>query len=202
MSLRICFFGDSFVNGTGDDGALGWVGRLCAAERRAGADLTSYNLGVRRDTSQDVRGRWLKEAQVRLPPDCDGRLVFSFGVNDCALDPGDAAPRLTAAATLENARAILGEAMAWRPTLMIGPLPVTESAAQNDRVIALCDGLAKVAAAAGAPYLTTIAFAAAFRDQWRAEAARGDGVHPNSGSYAALAEALRAWPAWREWFAA
>ena len=38
MAPRICFFGDSFVNGTGDDDALGWVGRLCAAERRAGLD--------------------------------------------------------------------------------------------------------------------------------------------------------------------
>ena len=25
--MRICFFGDSFVNGTGDDECLGWVGR-------------------------------------------------------------------------------------------------------------------------------------------------------------------------------
>ncbi|HZC55143.1 MAG TPA: hypothetical protein VE396_03730 [Xanthobacteraceae bacterium] len=29
--IRICFFGDSMVNGTGDDACLGWVGRICAA---------------------------------------------------------------------------------------------------------------------------------------------------------------------------
>jgi lysophospholipase L1-like esterase len=28
--IRICFVGDSFVNGTGDETALGWAGRLCA----------------------------------------------------------------------------------------------------------------------------------------------------------------------------
>jgi acyl-CoA thioesterase-1 len=28
--MRICFFGDSFVNGTGDDDGLGWVGRIVA----------------------------------------------------------------------------------------------------------------------------------------------------------------------------
>lgn len=26
--MRICFIGDSFVNGTGDDTCLGWVGRI------------------------------------------------------------------------------------------------------------------------------------------------------------------------------
>jgi hypothetical protein len=30
MSIRICFFGDSIVNGTGDDACLGWVGRICS----------------------------------------------------------------------------------------------------------------------------------------------------------------------------
>lgn len=77
--MRLCFFGDSFVNGTGDDDCLGWVGRLCAAERRVGRDLTVYNLGVRRDTSDDILRRWRREAEARLPPGCGGRLVFSFG---------------------------------------------------------------------------------------------------------------------------
>ena len=84
-SIRVCFFGDSFVNGTGDDACLGWVGRACAAGRRRGVDLTCYNLGIRRDTSADVPQRWEREAQARLPPEHDGRLVFSFGANDCCL---------------------------------------------------------------------------------------------------------------------
>ena len=56
--MRICFVGDSFVNGTGDPECLGWPGRICAAARRAGHDVTYYNLGVRRDTSGDVQARW------------------------------------------------------------------------------------------------------------------------------------------------
>ena len=202
MAPRLCFFGDSFVNGTGDDEALGWVGRLCAAERRAGADLTVYNLGVRRDTSADIRRRWRREAEARLPPEHDGRLVFSFGVNDCTAGPDEATPRVTLAASLENARAILSEGCAWRPTLMIGPLPVTENAAHNDRVIALSEALAGVCAEAGAPYFSTLLFAAHVWDTWRAEAARGDSIHPNALSYAALAEAVGGWAAWRGWFAA
>jgi lysophospholipase L1-like esterase len=75
MSIRICFFGDSIFNGTGDDACLGWVGRICSAVRRRGTDLTCYNLGIRRDTSTDVLARWQVEARVRLPDEYDGRLV-------------------------------------------------------------------------------------------------------------------------------
>ena len=80
--MRICFIGDSFVNGVGDDSGLGWIGRLGVALRAAGCDLTLYNLGVRRDTSADIARRWRAEAEARLPEGVDGRLVFAFGTND------------------------------------------------------------------------------------------------------------------------
>ena len=136
-----------------------------------------------------------------MPPEYDGRLVFSFGVNDCAAGPDDATPRVGLEAALENARAILGKASAWRPTLMIGPLPVAESPAQNHRVIALSEALAGVCDAVGAPFFSTVGFAAEVREIWRDEAARGDGIHPNALSYAALAQTIRSWAAWRNWFA-
>ena len=84
--MRLCFFGDSFVAGAGDDAALGWPGRLTAWARRAGVDVTAYNLGVRRDTSSDIAARWGAEAVARLPADFERRLAFSFGANDCVLD--------------------------------------------------------------------------------------------------------------------
>ena len=80
--MRICFLGDSFVNGTGDDDCLGWTGRICSSARRSGRDVTHYNLGVRRDTSADILARWRQEAERRLSPDLGGRLVFAFGGND------------------------------------------------------------------------------------------------------------------------
>lgn len=67
--MRICFFGDSFVHGTGDDDCLGWPSRLCAEARSRCHDITSYNLGICRDTSGDVAQRWEREAGTRLP-DC------------------------------------------------------------------------------------------------------------------------------------
>ena len=41
--LRICFVGDSITQGTGDDTALGWPGRLIAAARAQGHDFCGYN---------------------------------------------------------------------------------------------------------------------------------------------------------------
>jgi hypothetical protein len=56
--MRICFIGDSLVNGVGDPTGLGWVGRVATAARRRGHDITAYNLGIRRDTSGDIAVRW------------------------------------------------------------------------------------------------------------------------------------------------
>ncbi len=194
--LRICFFGDSMVNGTGDDACLGWVGRACAAARRGGRDVTCYNLGIRRDTSEDVLIRWESEAKGRLPPEHDGRLVFSFGANDAC--PGaDGAVRVTPDRTLANAEAILTAAAAWRPTLMVGPLPICDPivdariAELSARFAALCDRL-------GIPFLPVIDIASS-SEAWAREVASGDGAHPNEQGYALVAEAFMRWDAWQGW---
>lgn len=103
-----CFFGDSFVNGTGDSECLGWAGRICADARRNGCDLTYYNLEVRRDTSRDIAERWRHEAMIRLPSDIDGRLIFSFGVNDCLFEAGQ--QRVMPEMTLKTVKEILAQA--------------------------------------------------------------------------------------------
>ncbi|MDQ2706149.1 MAG: GDSL-type esterase/lipase family protein [Actinomycetota bacterium] len=76
------FFGDSFVAGVGDSTGLGWGGRIVAASFQRGVGLTSYNLGVRMDTSLHVADRWLAEARPRLLPGTRPRALFSFGAND------------------------------------------------------------------------------------------------------------------------
>ena len=199
MGIRVCFFGDSFVNGTGDDGCLGWAGRLCSAERGGGADVTLYNLGVRRDTSTDVRRRWKAEAEARLP-DAGGRLVFSFGLNDLAPRDDQGIPRVPRETTLSNARSILREASSWLPTLMIGPLPVTHSVERNNEVTTLSDCLQTICEEIDVPFFSAVPFAKTIFETWRCEADNGDGIHPNGRSYAALAAALGHWQAWRKWF--
>ena len=82
MEIGICFIGDSFVNGTGDPNYLSWAGRICQTAYNRGQDITYYNLGVRRETSTDIKNRWFREVSCRLPSEINGRLVFSFGAND------------------------------------------------------------------------------------------------------------------------
>jgi len=195
--MRICFFGDSFVSGTGDDACLGWVGRACAAARRAGRDVTCYNLGIRGDTTAHVLKRWRDEADARLVAEHDGRLVFSFGANDCCPATDGAGVRVAPGQALENAEAILKVARASRPTLMVGPLPVGDVATDR-RIVELSAEFATLCANLGVPYLELFGLVAA-SPVWSQEVARGDGAHPNMGGYREVAEAFMHWDIWRNW---
>jgi lysophospholipase L1-like esterase len=196
--MRICFLGDSFVNGTGDDDGLGWVGRLVSGARRGGRDVTGYNLGIRGNTSADVAARWKGEARLRLPPECDGRLVFSFGANDCAPNGGDDGPRVGRADSLTHAEAILDTAHRWLPTLMIGPGIIASHDEANARICALSAEYAALCERIGVPYLEVCRLMLA-SPTWSREALAGDGAHPNRGGYALVADAVSNWRPWRSW---
>jgi lysophospholipase L1-like esterase len=194
MSLRIAFIGDSFVAGTGDPQHRGWVGRVCAAATARGHDVTGYNLGVRRDTSADVRSRWRDEAAARLPDAYARLLVFSFGVNDAVVEDGRR--RVPIDATTANTRAILTEARHFAPCLFVGPPPTAEDEL-NASIAQLDTGLASLCGALEVSYLTVFA---ALRDgsRWVEEAASGDGVHPGAIGYAALGDLIEHWLPWRQ----
>jgi lysophospholipase L1-like esterase len=198
-TTRICFVGDSYVNGTGDPEGLGWAGRVCAAACRRGHDVTRYDLGVRRDTSADVLARWAGEARPRLPEGVDRRLVFSFGVNDTTLEQG--ALRVAPPVSEANAREILAAAQRWAPPvpiLMIGP-PPTADPEQNLRIGELSQVLVQACADLGVPCLEVFPFLE-MSDVWMIEAAAGDGAHPGAAGYAELAKLVEAWPPWTAWF--
>lgn len=107
-SVRICFVGESFVNGTGDTECLGWTGRVCVDANKKGYDLTYYNLGVRGETTEELKHRWRNEVTYRLPSNDEGRVVFSFGVNDTVILNGKT--RLSLLNSIFNVRQILREA--------------------------------------------------------------------------------------------
>ena len=194
QSLRICFVGDSLVNGTGDPTCLGWTGRVCAAACDAGHDITYYNLGVRRATSADLHGYWRDEVTRRLPEGIDGRVVFSFGVNDATELDGHL--RVPQEATLQRARAMLTEAQKTWPILLIGPTPVLDSA-HNDRIVQLSQRLATLAAEMNVAYLPV--FDVLYRSGvWLDEVKRNDGAHPRARGYAELAKCVQSWSAWRD----
>lgn len=194
--MRICFFGDSFVNGTGDDGGLGWVGLVVAHGRRQGRDLTAYNLGIRRDTSEDVETRWLAEARRRLVPGVEHRLLFAFGANDCT--PAEGGCRVPQARAIAAASRILERAVGMAPTVVVGPAPVLDDLETDRRIHDLAAAQAALCGRLGVPFLAVHGFIEACAP-WRREARAGDGSHPNSGGYAALAEYILGWDGLRRW---
>jgi lysophospholipase L1-like esterase len=198
-TTRICFVGDSYVNGTGDPEGLGWAGRVCAAACRRGHDVTRYDLGVRGNTTADILARWDAEARLRLPDAVDRRLVFSFGVNDTTLENG--APRVAPAVSEANTREILATARRWTPAvpvLMVGP-PPTADPEQNLRIAELSQVLVQACADLDVPYLEVFPFLE-MSDVWMIEAAAGDGAHPGAAGYVELAKLVEAWPPWTAWF--
>lgn len=189
---RICFIGDSFVNGTGDPDYLGWVGRV----GQRWPDLTLYNLGIRRDTSEQIEQRWADEVARRLPEGCDLRLVFSFGANDMTFEQGS--HRVSPAASVACAQRILTQAMALAPILMIGPPPVADDLEQCDRIAQISAQYAQLCHTLEIPYLE-ICRPLQANPIWMEEAIHGDGAHPAAGGYKALAELVMDWPIWRRW---
>ena len=195
--IRICFFGDSFVNGTGDPTYLGWTGRVCAAVPASKHSLTHYNLGIRGNTSEQIENRWQVEANLRLRPDVESRLVFSFGVNDTRIESG--AMLMTSESSITTARRLLVCAKAQYPTLIVGPPPIAEPAA-NVRIEQTSLAYAELCAELEVPYLETYQ-PLSQNLIWMQEVAMIDGAHPAAAGYEAFASLVSKWEAWQAWFA-
>lgn len=192
--LRICFVGDSFVNGTGDETKRGWTGRICAALEANNPDLeiTFYNLGIRRDTTEDIRRRAQTEISTRLQGDFDSLVVFSFGVNDTTIENGTT--RVDSARSIDNARSILAETAEHFKVLMVGPPPIADDA-QNMRIHALDAEFRRLSSASKVPYLSVFDGLVS-NPVWREEVASNDGAHPHSAGYSVLSERVLLWDVW------
>ncbi|MDX3852374.1 GDSL-type esterase/lipase family protein [Streptomyces sp. AK02-01A] len=195
--LRMCFIGDSFVAGVGDPLCLGWAGRLAAQAFTDGQPLTSYNLGVRRQTSSDILARWQHECDQRLRDGADLRLVLSFGVNDTTHEDGRT--RVAPDESTANLAEMLGRAAdrGW-PVLMVAPPPVDDTE-HNARTALLDERFARVCRDASVPYVPVhrpLLDSAA----WMREVRAGDGAHPGAGGYDEIAALIA--PHWRDWLSA
>ncbi|MBI9113763.1 DUF459 domain-containing protein [Sanguibacter suaedae] len=183
--VRLCVLGDSFVAGVGDTSGFGWVGRLAGAAATEGVALTTYNLGVRRETTSDVAARAADEVRPRLAGIAEPRVVLATGVNDTVVENGT--QRVSTAETLAALTRIV-HALSPSPLLLVGPPPV-EDPEHDRRVATLSEALADRAADLGVPFVDTYA---ALRDDatWRSEVAAGDGYHPGPAGYERLAQVL------------
>ncbi len=189
---RICFVGDSFVQGTGDPLCLGWVGRVTQDALARGINVTHYNLGIRRDTSRDIAARWQQECAARLPADCQALVVFSFGVNDTSIFEG--LQRVSEEESLANFQSILRTASSSYKVLMIGPPPMPDSA-HNRRVAQLDTQFAELAGLLDVPYLSV--FEVLRKDEhWLKEAIANDFAHPGQHGYERLAGLVQEWSDW------
>lgn len=192
--LRLCFVGDSFVAGVGDPHRLGWAGRLAAAAH-PDIPLTVYNLGIRGQTAPEIEDRLIAECQPRLPEWAVAGIVLCFGANDTAWTAD--APRVDPAESVAALSGMLDEVAGrgWS-AMMVGPPPVAD-VAHNDRIRALDAAYAQRCAAAAVPYVPVLS--ALLADEvWMREVGEGDGAHPGTAGYAAMAALVA--PAWDTWF--
>ncbi|RAG87324.1 G-D-S-L family lipolytic protein [Streptacidiphilus pinicola] len=191
---RVCFIGDSFVQGLGDPEYRGWVGRVLQA---TDAEFTAFNLGIRRNTSDDVLRRCWTEADARFLPGADNRLVVSFGSNDMVEEDG--APRVDADRCVANLATLLEQSASRAiAAFVVGPPPVADAGeAHLRRTLAVADAMAALCRAREVPFVPTTAALAA-DPVWTGEALAGDGAHPGRGGYQRLADLVLAgpWPAW------
>ena len=194
--IRICFIGESFINGTGDSTHLGWTGRCCVALSQQGYQVTYYNLGIRRETSVELATRWQVEAERRLPAGHNNRIVFSFGTNDTTVENGIL--RVELQNSIENARQILSTSNQNYPVLMVSP-PPTGDKERHTRVKILSEHFSTLCQKLAIPYLDV--FTPLLNSPvWMTEVETGDGSHPDAAGYEELAQIVQSWSAWSNWF--
>lgn len=186
VDFRVCFFGDSFVAGTGDAGQAGWVGRVMASAVRAGVTATGYNLGIRGDSFSDVADRLVGEASLRFRAGDRHIIVLSAGVNDTPEVDGVADWQPGAVAGLDRV-ADLCVRHGWT-AFVVGP-PLVGNDARNVRIGALSAALKERCAQRSLPYLDMSA-ALAGDTAWQEAVRCGDGVHPDDSGYQQLADII------------
>ncbi|MBV6623879.1 MAG: lipase [Rivularia sp. (in: Bacteria)] len=194
--IRICFVGESHINGTGDAECLGWAGRICQNAFSKGFEITYYNLGVRGETSRELRKRWLQEVSYRLPKKYDGRVVFSFGANDTTIENGKT--RIYLQDSITNLRDILCIAKDLYPVLVVSPPPIDDEE-QNQRISDLSTEFEKVCSQLNVPYLDVVSDLLK-SNIWMDDIKKYDGAHPRAAGYQEFARIVQNWQAWLNWF--
>ncbi|MEE6288103.1 GDSL-type esterase/lipase family protein [Georgenia sp. MJ173] len=186
--LRICVIGDEIAAGMGDARGLGWTGRVVARTELERPFFVTQ-LAVPGETSTALSARWESETQRRFSAESENRLVVALGSADIAAGLSIARSRLNLANILDGAQA---QQVA---TFVVGPPPRPD--VDGDALAALSTAFADVSTRRQVTYVET--FAPLYRhDQWNADIAGGDGVHPGQAGYGLLAW-LVLHNGWHQW---
>lgn len=186
--LRMCVIGDETVTGMGDARGLGWVGRVVARTQLDRPFFVSP-LAVPNETSTALSGRWEAETQRRFSAEAENRLVVALGSADIGAGLSIARSRLNLANILDGA---LSQQIAC---FVVGPPPRPD--VDGDALAALSAAFADVSTRRQVTYVETFA-PLHTHDQWTADVAAGDGVHPGQAGYGLLAW-LVLHNGWHQW---
>ncbi len=188
--IALVCLGDEFVSGYGDGKALGWVSRVVGRTPLHDADVTTYNLGVRDESSAQVMARWRTECAPRWAGRNERRLVVGVGAHDLTQGISTARSRLNLANILDEA------ATTGVGSFVVGPAPTLDAEA-NGRLEVLADAQADVCARRSVPYVDCF-HPLRDHDQWQTDLAAGDGVHPGQAGYGLIAW-LVLHAGWQDW---
>lgn len=187
---RVCVVGDALVAGVGDPKALGWVGRVAARTPGEAPAMAVFALGIPGETTSGLLGRWREETGRRFVDGSDNRLVVALGSTDLHAGLSTARSRL-------NLANILDDAESRRiPTMVLGPPPVLDHEL-NPRISELAEAFGDVCHRRHIPFVDCYEPLAG-HEQWYADLAGGDGVHPAQAGYGLLAW-LVLHGGWHEW---
>ncbi len=79
MRVTFCIFGDSIIWGAGLPRRVSWANLLRNyLEKRQSGIIELYDLGIDRDTTEDLLERFDAEAKARNP----NEIIFAVGIND------------------------------------------------------------------------------------------------------------------------
>ncbi|GMA30666.1 GDSL-type esterase/lipase family protein [Litorihabitans aurantiacus] len=172
---RLFVVGDELVAGFGDPRALGWVGRVVA--RSSPQDLLVHTLAVAGETTTGLSARWESEV-ARRRGGGEASLVLALGAHDLVAGTSMARSRLNLANVLDKAEAM------HLPVFVVGPPPRTDLPDQAQA--ALSAAFADVCHRRRVPYVETYQ-PLATHEQWSADLASTDGVHPAQAGHGLLA---------------
>ncbi|TGO04038.1 GDSL-type esterase/lipase family protein [Serinibacter arcticus] len=172
---RLFVVGDELVAGFGDPRALGWVGRVVA--RSSPQQLLTFTLPVAGETTTALSARWEGEV-ARRRGNAEGALVIAPGAHDLVVGTSMARSRLNLANVLDKADAL------HLPAFVVGPPPRTDL--PGDAQAALSTAFADVCLRRRVPYVETYQ-PLANHEQWLADLASTDGVHPAQAGHGLLA---------------
>ncbi|MFC7406330.1 GDSL-type esterase/lipase family protein [Georgenia alba] len=186
--MRVCVVGDELVAGLGDARGLGWVGRV-VARTTTEEPLFVAPLAVPGESTSALSGRWEAETQRRFGAHSDNRLVVGLGPQDLFDGTSLARSRLNLANVLDVAAA------SRVSCFVVGPPPRPD--VDDDALAQLSQAFSDVCRRRHVPYVETHE-PLRTHDQWHADVAAGDGIHPGQAGYGLLAWLVlhNGWHSW------